>query len=79
MAKVRNSDLAALGERIRRARKERGWNQEEFAYECGLDRSYMGGIERGERNVTFETLCTIAEGLGMNLSDLLADFPRRVR
>jgi transcriptional regulator with XRE-family HTH domain len=79
MVKLKSTNLNVLGERIRHYRKERGWNQEEFAYKCGLDRSYVGGIERGERNITFETLCAIADGLGMSLPDLLAGMPRRRR
>lgn len=79
MANRKSSNLVAFGERIRRARSERGWTQEEFAYKCGLDRSYMGGIERGERNITLDTLCKVAEGLGMTLPELLVGLPRRAR
>jgi transcriptional regulator with XRE-family HTH domain len=60
-----------LGDRIRATRKSKGWSQEAFAMEVGLDRSYIGGIERGERNITFETLCLIAEALDMDLSELV--------
>ena len=53
----------ALGAAIRAARKEQGVSQEAFAREAGLDRSYMGAIERGEFNITMDTLTTIAGGL----------------
>lgn len=50
-------DLAkALGANIRARRKENGISQDALALECGLDRSYMGRIERGEVNITVEKL-----------------------
>lgn len=61
----------ALGEAIRAARKERGYTQESFALKAGLDRSYMGAIERGEFNVTIDTLMTIARGLQMPAHEIL--------
>jgi transcriptional regulator with XRE-family HTH domain len=65
--------LKALGKRIRDLRKSRNWSQEFFAIQAGLDRSYMGGIERGERNITFDTMCVIAKTLNIDLSELLED------
>ena len=65
--------LKGLGNKIRNTRKSKGWSQEAFAMHAGLDRSYMGGVERGERNITFETICMIAEALDMNLSELLEE------
>ena len=41
------------------------------AVQAGLDRSYVGGIERGERNITFDTMCVIAKTLNIKLSELL--------
>ena len=55
--------LDTLGAAIRAARKERGFTQEGFATHAGIDRSYFGAIERGEFNVTLDTLTTIAAGL----------------
>ena len=52
-----------FGRRIRELRKLRGWSQEEFAACVGLDRSYVGGVERGERNISLENICLIAETL----------------
>jgi transcriptional regulator with XRE-family HTH domain len=71
MQKKKTQRLRILGDRIRAIRKSKGWSQEAFAMEAGLDRSYVGGIERGERNITFETLCLIAEALDMDLSELV--------
>lgn len=64
-------DLATvLGERIRELRRKKGFSQESFADHCGLHRTYMGGIERGEHNLTVQTALTIATGLGIPLSKL---------
>ncbi len=60
----------SLGLRIRDLRKQRGFSQEAFAAACGLDRSYMGALERGERNVTLNSLRIIAKTLGVSLSEL---------
>ena len=64
--------LRILGERIRAAPKERGWSQEDFAFECQIDRSYIGGVERGQRNLLFLTLCQIAKTLGSDVGTLAA-------
>jgi len=47
-----------------------GVSQEEFAHICGLDRTYIGGIERGERNVALVNIEKIAKGLRVSLSEL---------
>ena len=64
-----------LGERIRNARKEKGWTQEDLAFEAEIDRSYVGGVERGERNITFSMLCRIARALGRDVASLTHEFP----
>ncbi|MFN5514021.1 MAG: helix-turn-helix domain-containing protein [Cyanobacteriota bacterium] len=64
--------LILLGARIRELRKARGLSQEAFASECGLDRTYVGGIERGERNVALRNLALIAKTLGISMSELLS-------
>ena len=61
----------ALGANIRAKRKEIGISQDVLALECGLDRSYMGRIERGEVNITIEKLYQIAGKLGCNPASLL--------
>ena len=60
---LKNVELVKLGHRIRRARKLLGFSQKDFSAKCGLDRSYLGGVERGNRNVTFGVLCRICDGL----------------
>lgn len=62
-----------VGKRIRTVREEKGLSQEEFAAICHLHRTYIGGIERGERNITLATLQVIAEALKISPVDLLKD------
>ena len=59
-----------LGNRIRALRSSRGLTQQELAELCSLNYKYLGGIERGERNPTFENLAKIASGLGIELHRL---------
>ena len=70
-----NADLKELGERIRQRRKARGWTQEEFADEAHIDRSYAGGIERGERNITFSVLCQLCTALRCDVAALTKNLP----
>jgi transcriptional regulator with XRE-family HTH domain len=63
--------LARFGLRIRELRKKAGLSQEALADKCGLDRTYIGGIERGERNVGLRNIAVIARCLGVSLSDLM--------
>jgi transcriptional regulator with XRE-family HTH domain len=59
-----------FGKALRRRRDRLGVSQEEFADLCGLDRTYVGGIERGERNVSLVNLEKLAKGLKIPLSEL---------
>ncbi|WP_145244925.1 helix-turn-helix domain-containing protein [Aeoliella mucimassa] len=62
-----DKDVKVLfGEQMRRIRSERGWSQEYLADEAALDRSYVGCIERGERNVSIENICKLADALGVS-------------
>ena len=60
-----------LGLAIRNARKEAGLSQEALAVDAGLDRSYMGGIERGEHNLTVMNLVKVSLALSVTPSELL--------
>ena len=62
--------LTRFGKRVRELRKSRGYSQESFAAECGLDRTYLGGIERGERNVALRNIGAIASALRISISEL---------
>ncbi len=66
-----NPVLAGLGTVIRHVRTEGGLSQEALAVDAELDRSYMGGIERGEHNLTLINLHRIAAALGTKPSKLL--------
>lgn len=63
--------LARFGDRVRELRKREGLSQEAFAAKCGLDRTYVGGIERGERNVALRNIALIAHSLDISLSELM--------
>ena len=67
--------LLSLGEIIREKRKALGYSQEGFADLVGLHRTYIGSVERGEKNISFINLYKIAEKLQMSLSDLLVKIP----
>ena len=67
--------LKEFGARIRNERKAQGFSQEGFAHVANLDRSYYGSIERGERNITFYTICEIAEKLNRDVAFFCQDIP----
>ena len=62
---LKNIELLKLGYRIRGAWKILGYSQKIFAEKCGFDRSYLGGVERGERNVTFGVFALSALALSV--------------
>lgn len=64
--------LVALGNAIRAARLAKGMSQEALAHESSLDRSYLGGIERGEHNITLVSIVKVAASLGVRAAELLA-------
>lgn len=64
--------LVAFGEAVRTARTARGISQEELAHLSGIDRSYLGAIERGEQNAGLLHLARIAEALNSSLVELVA-------
>lgn len=63
--------LEALGRAVRLLRQSRRLAQDDLAVRTGLHRTYLGGIERGERNPTWKTLATIAAGLEVSMSQLV--------
>lgn len=65
-----NDILKRFGQKLRQLRKSKGFSQEGFALECGLDRSYIGAVERGERNLSLRNIQTIAAKLNMTMSEL---------
>jgi transcriptional regulator with XRE-family HTH domain len=75
--------LEMFGKRLVELRKAKGWSQEKLALESGLARSYVGGIERGQRNIALYNICVLAATLGVVPSEMLvfdsvpAKSPRR--
>jgi transcriptional regulator with XRE-family HTH domain len=66
------SDVACkFGEEVRELRLQQGMTQQQVADACGLDITYVGGIERGQRNPTLGVMHGLASILGLKLSDLL--------
>src|SRR5580692_6957217 len=71
-----NVELLRLGRRIQAERKILGFSQNGFAKDCGLNRSHFGGIERGERNLTFTILCKICNRLRCDVANVTRGIPR---
>jgi DNA-binding XRE family transcriptional regulator len=63
--------LRLLGDNLRRLREAAGKSQDALANDSGLHRTYVGAVERGERNPTYITLVKYASGLGLSVSDLV--------
>jgi transcriptional regulator with XRE-family HTH domain len=57
---------------MRVLRVKRGWSQDRCVHGCGLDRTYMGGIERGERNLALRNIERIASAVGVTISELMS-------
>jgi len=67
-----SKDLKAIfGNNIRRLRTDVGWSQEKLAEACGLHRTYIGAVEREERNVSLENIVEIARALNVRPSELM--------
>jgi len=66
----RHPYLVALGQQIRTLRKAKGFSQETFANEMEFGRSYFGGVERGDRNVSAINLIRIAKALDVEVGEL---------
>jgi len=68
--------LQVFGRTVRKLREARGLSQEAFADRCGLHRTYIGGIERGERNIGLLNILRIAAALDVEPGALLADLDK---
>ncbi|EAW0643275.1 XRE family transcriptional regulator [Salmonella enterica] len=67
-----SSIQAQFGAHLKKLRLQSGLSQEAFADKCGLDRTYVSGIERGVRNPTLEVINVLSKGLGISISDLFS-------
>ena len=63
--------MIAFGRRVREVRKGKGISQERLAEMAGIDRSYMGNIERGEKNITLKKAYEICDALDVEIQDLV--------
>ena len=78
---VKSEDLVRFGSAVRALRTARGYSQEAFGDVCGIDRSYMGGIERGEHNIALANIMRIVRGLEMQPSEFFRhlDSPKKAQ
>lgn len=60
-----------FGDRLRAARKARGWSQERLAEVVGVHRTYAGTVERGEQNISLTNICEFARALGIQPGELM--------
>lgn len=68
-----------VGRNLKRIRKEKGWSQEELAFQSGLHRTYISGIERGARNPTIDILAKLAKTLRVPTEELVRDSGAQIR
>ncbi len=68
-----DKDLAHFGKRVRTLRERLGLSQEELADKAGIHRTYIGGVERGERNLGLKNVFRIAKALGVTVTDLFTE------
>jgi transcriptional regulator with XRE-family HTH domain len=66
--------LIKFGNKVRKERNELGLSQEELAAKAGVHRTYIGMIERAEKNITLENIERVAKALNLKLSDFFSDF-----
>jgi transcriptional regulator with XRE-family HTH domain len=72
MAPRNENARVRFGARVRELRSLKSWSQEELAERAGLHRNYVGGVERGERNVGLDNIAAIANALGVSVTDLFS-------
>lgn len=66
----RNEYLVCFGKKVKELRKQKGFSQEALALLCNLDRSYIGSVERGERNISLINIYKIANALNISIKEL---------
>lgn len=72
-AKKSADPRTTFGQRLIQLRKAQDWSQERLALESGLARSYLGGVERGQRNIALLNICRLAEALAVPAAELLRE------
>ena len=73
MSSTCKASLRSFGEAVRQGRKLRERSQEDFAEDCDLHRTYIGQVERGEKNISFENILRIARALRLKPSQLFSN------
>ena len=68
---MRGDPRVLFGRRLVALRKAKGWSQETLALESEISRSYIGGVERGQRNIALLNICRLAETLGVSPAKLM--------
>jgi len=68
------AELRKFGRRLAELRKSRGWSQEKLALESGLARSYLGGVERGQRNVALLNILRLSNALSCSPGALFTEY-----
>ena len=68
-----------FGDRLRAVRRSQKISQEKLADLAGLHRTYVSSVERGERNVTIETVQKLADGLHVTMAELMPDWPSEAK
>lgn len=81
---MRHDPKTLFGQRLSQLRRQRDWSQETLALESGIARSYLGGVERGQRNISLVNICRLAKTLDLPPSALLEfdavrTLPRKAR
>jgi len=68
---VRTDPRVLFGRALRELRKKRGWSQEQLGLESDLDRTYIGGVEQGRRNISLLNICKLAKALDVKPNVLM--------
>ena len=71
-------EATLFGQNLKEARKAANWSQEQLSEATGLHRTYVGSVERGERNPSLKAICSLARGLGIEAAALMSNLPNRV-
>jgi transcriptional regulator with XRE-family HTH domain len=74
---MKDNPLKRFGGRVRTLREQTGLSQEALAAKAGIHRTYMGGVERGERNICLRNIIRLAQALGVQPRDLFSDAERK--
>jgi transcriptional regulator with XRE-family HTH domain len=75
----RDTLRTAFGRTVRSLRTRAGFTQEAFAFKSGVDRGYMGALERGLHSATLDTICRVVTALGCSYSEFFAEFEQQLQ